>query len=448
MINKNAVIIGIIWIGTTWLLGSATAGWQVGIARVDITPDQPLWMAGYAARKHPSEGVCQTLRAKAMVIQDGQGCRAAIVTTDLIGDNFMRSEFDHIGKRVQRLTGIEREHIVFNASHTHCGPVTWSDDGALITYGLNAQQQADVNRYQTVLNDKLVRLIQQAAGRMRPAQLTFSESSATFGENRRKRINPNGPVDHRVPVLRVTDADGRLLAVLFSYACHNTTLGSDFYQYCGDYAGFAQLEIEKAHPAATAMFMIGCGGDTNPSPRGSLKLAKQHGKALAGAVETALTADSRSVGGPLKVSMTRVDLPFVDPPSQTELEQRRGKGNVYDQRLTDVLLARLRKNGSLRTSYPCPVQVIGFDDDLTLVALGGEVVVDYALRLRRELHGKHPWIVGYCNEVFAYVPSERVLAEGGYEGGDAMKYFGHYGPFKPGVEQRVVSAVKRLVKSK
>jgi hypothetical protein len=70
--------------------------------------------------------------------------------------------------------------------------------------------------------------------------------------------------------------------------------------------------------------------------------------------------------------------------------------------------------------------------------------VDYALRLRREFAGKRIWIAGYSNDVFAYVPTERVLAEGGYEGGEAMMYFGLPGPFQPGLEQRVIDAVKRL----
>jgi len=88
---------------------------------------------------------------------------------------------------------------------------------------------------------------------------------------------------------------------------------------------------------------------------------------------------------------------------------------------------------------------VRFGDDLSLIALSGEVVVDYALRLRKGFEGQRVWIAGYCNEVFAYVPSERVLAEGGYEGGGAMKYFGWHGPFKAGVEDRVVGLVKKLM---
>ena len=448
-------------IRTLWIVGLLTfwssfvgaAEWRVGIARTEITPTESLWMAGFAGRKHPAEGMIHPLWAKALVIEDRRAQRAVIVTTDLIGDNCERDVADAVGARVVRRTGIERERIVLNFSHTHCGPVVHATDGAMVTYGLDDQQRAAVNAYTRKLEDKLVELIAEACGRMGPAKLAYGEGKATFAINRRTlrdgryviAPNPDGPVDHMVPVLRVRDEDDRLLAVLFGYACHNTTLGGDCCQYNGDYAGFAQIAFETAHPGATAMFMIGCGGDINPEPRGRLELAEQHGKSLAAAVDRVLTEELHPVEGPLTVAFDRVDLPFVDPPTKEELEKRRGEGNAYDQRLTAVLLKRISERGPLDTAYPCPVQVVRFGNDLSLIALSGEVVVDYALRLRKQFKGQRTWVAGYCNEVFAYVPSERVLAEGGYEGGGAMKYFGWHGPFKPGVEDRVVGLVNKLM---
>jgi hypothetical protein len=81
----------------------------------------------------------------------------------------------------------------------------------------------------------------------------------------------------------------------------------------------------------------------------------------------------------------------------------------------------------------------------TLVALGGEVVVDYALRLAREYPARRMWVAGYSNDVFGYVPSLRVLREGGYEGGDAMIYYAKPGPFTEQVEQLIVGKVHQLI---
>jgi len=442
---RSVAALWFVLISCVWGCWSAAAEWRVGVARRDVTPVEKLWMSGYASRKHVADGAVHPLWAKALAIEDQRGERTVIVAVDLIGDEFGRELGDAVGKRVQQRSGIERRAIVINASHTHSGPVTQVTDGARVTYGLNGEQQKRVTAYCRQLENQLAGLIEDACRNLGPANLAFGEGQTGFAANRRARFNPDGPVDFSVPVLRVTDEQGRLLAVLFGYACHTATLGGDFYRYCGDYAGFAQIALEQRHPGSQAMFLAGCGGDINPSPRGKLELAEQHGKSLAKAVDQVLSGNLVRVRGPLKVALERVNVPFVDPPSKDDLEKRRGQGNVYDQRLTEVLLQRISRQGALEKSYPCPVQIMKFGEDLTLVALGGEVVVDYALRLRNEFAPRRIWVAGYSNEVFAYLPSERVLAEGGYEAGGAMRYFGWHGPFQPGVEDLIVGTVKRLM---
>ena len=442
---KRTAICGFLVFVLTWSSLALAAEWRVGVARTDITPGEMLWMAGYGNRKHVAEGTAAPLLAKALLIEDEEDRRVVIVTIDLIGDNFPRRLSEEIAGRVKEITGIERERILFNFSHTHSGPVESVCDGALVTYGLNAQQQAAVNEYTRVLQSKLVGLIAEAAKKLRPAILSYGRNQATFAMNRRKSINPDGPVDHTVPVLRVSDANGKLLAVVFGYACHTATLGGDFYQYNGDYAGFAQAALETAHPGSTALYMAGCGADINPQPRKTLELARQHGNSLAAAVDRAMAEQMHLIDGPLTVAFDRAGVPFVDPPSKEELEKRIGQGNIYEQRLTELLIKRIDERGAIETEYACPVQVVRFGKDLTLVALSGETVVDYALRLRRQHDGTRLWVAGYSNEVFAYLPSERVLGEGGYEASGAMKYFGFHGPFKPGVEERVIGLVEELL---
>ena len=422
---------------------ASASDWRVGIARADITPQEALWMGGYAARKHPAKGMLHPLWAKALAVEDKRGERVVLVTMDLLGDNFGRELADRVRARASQQTGIHADRMLFNFSHTHCGPVTRVNDGALVTYGLGNEQQTKVNGYTTTLADKLVELIANANANLQPGHLAYATGRATFASNRRTSFHPNGPVDHEVPILRVTGQDDRLLAVMFGYACHNTTLSID--QYNGDYAGFAQIAFEQAHPGTTAMFMMGCGGDINPEPRGRPELAQQHGTSLAASVNHALKGPLHPVSGPLTTRLERIDLPYMVPPTESELEIRRDDGDIYDQRLTKRLLKILRSGKSLPASYPYPVQVMQFGNDLSLVALGGETVVDYARRLQRELKGKRIWVAGYSNEVFAYIPSERVLTEGGYEGGLAMKYFGIHGPFQPGLETRIIDLVKKLL---
>jgi len=253
-------------------------------------------------------------------------------------------------------------------------------------------------------------------------------------------------VDHDVPVLRVERPDGRLTAALYGYACHCTTLGGDFYQFHGDYAGCASAGIESRHPGSVALFLAGCGGDANPEPRGTVELAQRHGEALGRAVEEAL-ASARLVEGGLRCAYAEAPLAFAPPPTREQLLARIGPGNdQFAQRHARLLLDTLNRRGRLPAGYPCPVQVWRIGNSVTLVPLAGEVVVDYSLRLKRELGPSRTWVAGYSNDVFAYIPSLRVLNEGGYEGEGAMIYYGQPGPFAYTVEETIVGQVHRLVR--
>ena len=427
------------------------ADWMAGVASTVITPDKPMWMAGYAARNKPSEGKVHDLHAKVLALEDAQGTRLVIVTVDLIG--IPRPTRDWLEKYVTARYGVPRDALLLNASHTHCGPgireTRYSIYGNTL-YGLSAEQIQQSNQYVEDLQEKLLKLIGRALDNSAPAKLSYTHARAGFAMNRRQKTdsgyrispNPDGPVDHDVPVLRVDDPNGTLRAVMFGYACHCTTLS--FYQFCGDYAGFAQQYIEEAHPEVTTFFIAGCGADQNPYPRRTLDLCMQHGRALANGVETALEARARPIHGSIGAALATVTLDFAEPPSREQLEERAKSDNKYDRRHAEVLLRQIEQNGSIRKTYPYLVQVVRLGDDLTLVAMAGEVVVDYSLRLKKELPGKAVWVAGYSNDVFGYVPSVRVLREGGYEAGDAMRYTELPGPFAPSIEERIVSKIREL----
>lgn len=422
--------------------------WKAGVAAIVITPEQPMWMAGYASRNKPSEGKFQDLYAKALALEDAGGARLVIVTLDLIG--ISRELRDSLEKQVEERYQLPRQSLLVNASHTHSGPLLRAKKSA--TYQLTPEQMQYVEQYVAGFQERLVALIGEAIRDLSPATFGYSHARAGFAMNRRLPTDkgyqnspyPDGPVDHDVPVLRVERPDGTLRAVLFGYACHNTTLG--LYQFCGDYAGYAQQYLEEAHPGMKALFMIGCGGDQNPYPRGKLELAEQHGRTLANAVEAALLPKPRPVAGPLRVALEEVPIDFAPAPSREELLKQKESKNQYEKRHAALLLEELEKNGKLASSYPYLVQVVQFGKDLTLVALAGEVVVDYSLRLKRELPGSPVWVAGYSNEVFGYVPSQRVLGEGGYEGGGARIYTSQPCPFAPSIEERIVGKAHELVR--
>jgi hypothetical protein len=426
------------------------AGMRAGVARVDITPRGPIWMSGYASRNHPSEGVRQNLWARALVIEAAPGGRVAIVTTDLVG--LPAEVTTEVAARARRQFGIERARLLFNSSHTHTGPVVWPALAAM--FDGPPAEEAKLRDYAARLVDDLVSVIGKAIADLSPAEVAYGFGEVGFAINRREPtatgvkigVNPSGPGDHEVPILRVSGPGGRVRAILFAYACHNTTLGGDFYQLSGDYAGFAEARLESDYPGATALFMELCGGDQNPNPRNTLVLAEQHGEALAGEVRRVLAASLSAVRGPLRVAYVVTSLPFA-PRQRAEYE-----ADLKDPKASGSLLRRARKMiDAIDSGHPVrdvsyPVQAIRFGRDLTLLALGGEVVVDYDLRAKREYPGEPLMVAGYSNAVMGYIPSERILREGGYEAVDNLIYYGQPGPFAPGVEARVFDAIHQAMK--
>jgi len=313
---------------------------------------------------------------------------------------------------------------------------------------MTPEDARNIVAYTRGLQDKLVEVATQALSRLEPAQLSWGSGVADFAMNRREvttrgvilGVNPRGLVDRTVPVMRVDSADNKLRAVLFGYACHNTTLTQTNFSLCGDYAGFAQAYIQEQHPEAQAMFMIGCGGDANPYPRGTMKYAREHGATLGQEVCRILDGALRPVSGPLTCVLDQASLP-LQPFSRSDLEKMATHGPSWQAGNAKAMLAKLDSGAKAASAYDCPVAVWQFGTNLTLVALSGEVVVDYVPLLEQAIGPLQLWIAAYCNDVFGYFPSARVLKEGGYE---CRGLYTTEGFFAPGAQDVLVAKVRDL----
>lgn len=435
-----------------FLLLGCTSLWaaefKAGVGRMVITPDLPIWLSGYAARTNPATGILHDLWAKALALEDDRQHRVVIVTTDLIG--LPRQISDAVAAQVQKQCGLDRSQLLFNSSHTHSGPAVLPN--LSVMFDFNPDDQERCLRYSQKLTEALVAVAHTAISNLAPARLSIGHGSAHFAINRREStskgmrigLNPGGPTDPDVPVLKVTTPAGQLKAILFGYACHNTTLGADLYNVNGDYAGFAQLELEKAHPGTTALFMILCGADQNPSPRGKVELAAQYGKSLAEAVDRVLAGESRNINPPIRTDFKAIQLDLAAHDRST-FEKEAQNPDRFRRRRAKLMLKSYDEGHPIR-QITYPVQTLRLSTDFTLVALGGEVVVDYALRLKREYPRKNLIVAGYCNDVMCYIPSQRVLREGGYEVVDSMIYYGQPGPFQETIEDTIIQAVRDLLK--
>jgi neutral ceramidase len=416
------------------------SSWQAGVSRVVITPPEFIWMSGYGGRAHPAEGKIHDLYARATAIRDAKGETVVFVATDLVG--VPKAMATMVAEAVEKTHGLPRRNLMLACSHTHCGPAL--DDRLSYMLDMKEADWKQVREYQVWLNQRMTEAIDNAITDLQPARLSTGSGICRFAANRRtpKGI---GSYDHQVPVLKIESLDGsKLRGVVFGYACHNTTLG--FYDWCGDYSGFAQLYLEDRHPDSVAMFFTGGGADQNPLPRRRIELAEKYGRMLAVSVEDVLDEPMKLVAGKLAASFEEVQLEFNQLPTKEQLQEDLKNSSRYTSGRAKLLLSEWERDGSLPKTWPYPIQVWQLGRELTWVALGGELVVDYQLRLKRELGETSTWVTGYANDVMAYIPSERVLEEGGYEGDSSMIVYQLPSRWKAGLEDQIVSTVHRLAR--
>jgi hypothetical protein len=434
------------------LAGAEPSGWKAGVARVDTTPTEPVRMAGYASRTSPSQGISHPLAAKAVALADASGHRAVIVTCDII--NLRRALSERVARRVEKEHGLARADLILFASHTHAGPSPVEPD-APVREGFESNVA-----YTRALEDKLVSVIGTALGKMVPAELSYGVGRCHFALNRREPTprgiklgkNPEGPTDESVPILRVQAAGnaGKTVAVVFGYACHNTTLRPDMMKIDADFAGYAQDRIEADNPGAVALFVTGCAGDADPHPFGTVAMARDHGDELAAAVKFVLDHPAwlTAIRGALRSAYTETTLHFAGPTDRGSYEKRLNDPDRGRQQHARLMIDAIDQGKPIAKDYPTyPVQAIALGDGLTLLGLSGEVVVDYAIRLQRELGGpgRALWVAAYANDVVGYIPSVRVLKEGGYEAGDSFYGSTWPTPWAEDVETIVVSAAHDVV---
>ena len=425
------------------------ATWKVGLAKANITPEKSMWLAGYGGRTRPAEGKLHDIWIKALALEDAKGYRVVLLTSDLCG--LPKWMYDSVCKQLEAKHGLKREQIRLTNSHNHCAPAV---RGELEDYyPLDDAQRRSVYEYSDWLKDQIVATIDRALASFQPAKLSAGEGLCTFAVNRRNNREadipallargemPKGPVDHTVPVLAVRGGDEKLLAVVFGYACHNTTL--DFYQWCGDYAGFAQIALERQHSGALALFVDGCGGDQNPLPRRTVELCERYGNQLADSVTSVLVRPMRPLSPTTKAAFEFVDLPFDKNPTREELEEHTKGTNAIRSRWAKRMLRQLDEGKPFAKSQPYAVQVWRLGDQLW-IALGGEALVDYSLRFRAD-YGERTWTTSYAHDLTAYIPSRRNWLEGGYEVAYLHEYLLPADRWAGDVEERIAAAIERLV---
>lgn len=437
--RKHLWLIGLLVISSTW-----AKGWKAGVAKIIITPKESVWQAGYASRTHASEGKLHDLWAKALALEDENGKKCVLVTTDMLG--FPKAMSDRIRKQLNQQFGLTKAQIILNSSHTHSGPVL--EDALHDIYPLDANEEAKIARYSRQLEAQIIALVGQAIKDLEPVELFVQNGVTRFQVNRRnnkegtlrEQTELKGPNDYAVPVIKAVTANGKLKAIAFGYACHPTVL--DIYQLSGDYPGFAQIELEKAHPGVTALFFQGAAGDQNPLPRRTISLARQYGRELAAAVDRVLEEPMRALPAQLQTAYSEISLPLSAPPTEAELIKTQSETTPYLQRWATRILAEMKQGKPFLSAYSYPLQIWKLGDQ-PLFSFGGELVIEYAIECKKRF-GPDIFVMGYSNDVMGYIPSATILKEGGYEGASSQMVYGLPSVWDASVPELIYAEVNRL----
>ena len=424
---------------------------EVGIAVRDITPELPIRLAGYEGRKRPADKLDCPLLVQAVAMKNLSGERFVFVALDNceVSHAFIQPVVQQIADQFQ----LGRGAVAVVSSHTHSAPVL---EETLSDMALpSPAEREQIAKYSRSLRAKLAEVVGAALADCQPATLEHGLGRAAFAMNRRvyqgdKVVfgdNPDGPVDWDVPVLRVKGTNGAVRAILFGYACHGTSVrsGDDWYVVSGEYMAYARQHVEQHQPGAAAVFLTGMGADSDPAPRGRLLDAKRHGLELAGAIISVLDRPMHPVRGAFKLAYDEVELPLAAPPGRQQLDQDTRSEDIHVKRRAEAYLRLLKAGQPLPESVKLPIAALRLGDDLTFVLMAGEVVVDYSHRLKRVLADDHPWPIGYAYEVPCYIPSARLIKEGGYETESSLIYYGFYGPFRGEIETLLVNRLEALV---
>ncbi|MBI3836850.1 MAG: neutral/alkaline non-lysosomal ceramidase N-terminal domain-containing protein [Planctomycetia bacterium] len=376
------------------------AGFKVGFAKRDITPQAALPMWGYGDRHgNLSQGVMDPVLAKGIVIEIGKD-RLAIVGID-IGRGPTQAMMEKIRKEVAEKAGVE--HVMISGSHSHHGPVIELTDEE----GFGKGKFDDAVAYSKRLPELLIEAIVEAKDNVQPARMGIETKNIEMNRNRHTK-QAEKPVDPMLAVIRFDSADGKPLAILVNYAAHPTSIPSSVLKFSPDYPGAMQNRVESALHT-NCFFMQGAAGDMSTN-RGGLDV-KGYGEAIGDqVVSLAQSIETKVPEHPsIKVKVNRFKfgsrIDFANPLVVT------GFKSAFFPELVANFVREMQEG------IQPELTTVLLNGNLALVGGSGEFFCNHSNRLKKRAYVPHTLFFGYCNGHHMYFPTIEAASEGGY-GGD------------------------------
>lgn len=440
--------------------GSAAAGW----AEVEITPPVGIALAGRGwGDDRLAQSVLDPLYAQVLFLRDSKGTGFVLASFDLIG--LPHDLSDRIRLRMVHELGVDWSLVVLNSSHTHSGPFILRS----LKAGVGPPPQVEID-YGKALEEKMVAATRAAAKALQPVAVEVFQGTSQIGINRRGKSpagqrgifpDAHGPFDEKVWVMRLTPKNGGAPAVVFSCACHPVIV----YGYAGgaisaDFPGAARgLLRESLGPKAHAQFVQGFAGNIRPRVladlnEGRFRASKpgdvdRVARDLADAVLAALKAPGKTLALDIAGAADRPFLPRDKPPPRGRYDTMRAEAlaRTNAQSLLaacDYWLKRYEAGEGFARGDAWPLGLIRLAGNQWVVYSGGEPCIEWRAKIARWLAPRNIVAWGYSQEAISYLPTESLLAEGGYEVLDSNQgLVTTPAPFAPGIEQAVRESLRR-----
>ena len=388
--------------------GASGGSFRAACVKVDITPDTPQWLHGYGPRK--STGAHDRIYHRIAAMDDGT-TTFFLVSSDIC--TISPSFYQVFCKKLVEQTGIQPAQVWWSTTHTHSAPHVGPQDlGQLFqgTLGDRFSIQHDTAYWQWV-TDVLLDGIQQARAHLEPARLGIGTGTARANVNRRERkadgrivlgVNPDGPVDRQIGLLRLERPDGTPIGLIANYAIHGTALNGGNTLISGDVPGFVAEYVERK-VGAPMLFINGAEGNVAPLYSVGSDIHDTRLKEYDSLLGDRILAANRAIAdttGEVSLSLGKT---VIETPRKAGLGWLDGLGDY----------ASVSADGAPQVRVP--VYSLTINHDTVLWAAPLELFSEIAMHIRDASPFAHTFYFGLTNGSLLYLPTKAAFAEGGYE---------------------------------
>jgi len=382
---------------------AAQGEFRAAAVKVDITPKTPQWLMGYAARQ--STGVHDPISHRIAAIDDGS-TQVFLIASDLC--LFSPSVYDDVTAELRKQTGIEPQQVWWTVTHTHSAPEV-GPPGMYDVLLKGRSEHAWDREYLEFIKSTLIAGIKDVRSKLEPARLSSGTGLAKANINRRARdvdgtislgLNPDGPTDRQIGLVRLERPDGSVIALIANYAMHGTVLGGRFMEISGDGPGIVASYVEEKLKAPM-LYINGAAGNMAPIYTTQADLRSSHlGEFRVLLGDKILQANrDLAAGTPAKLWLAEK---WIESP------RRNGMGWPTD------LPSYANRHASGTEMVRIPVRILRINDTV-LWASPVELFCEIAIRVRNESPFRHTFFLGYTNGWLGYLPTAEAFRQGGYE---------------------------------